>query len=93
MIKGGVASRIGLAAIALVLAACAAERGVWVNADPAADYDRDRQNCAAQAMALSPETYDPRRMTIVSDPQEALRLGDQCMQTRGWRLTAPPDGR
>jgi hypothetical protein len=78
--------------LALGLAACAAERATWINPDPAADYDRDRQNCAAQALAFSPETYDPRRGVIVSDPQDALRLGDQCMRARGWRLAAPAGG-
>jgi hypothetical protein len=76
-------------AFALVAAACAGDRAEWVNSDPAADYDRDRQTCAAQAEAMSPATYDPRSRAVTSDPLETLRLGDQCMRGRGWRLAAP----
>jgi hypothetical protein len=76
-------------ALAVAVAGCAGDRAEWVNADPAAQYDRDRQTCAAQAEALSPATYDPRSKAIVSDPLETLRLGDQCMRGRGWHLEAP----
>lgn len=76
-------------AFALATAACAGDRADWINSDPAADYDRDRQTCAAQAEALSPATYDPRSRAVTSDPLDTLRLGDQCMRARGWRLAAP----
>jgi hypothetical protein len=75
--------------LALGLAACAGDGADWVNPDPAADYDRDRHNCAAQAEALSPPIYDPRSRAVTSDPLETLRLGDSCMRGRGWRLEAP----
>ncbi len=85
------APRAGALALArnLAAAACAGDRADWVNPDAAADYDRDRNTCAAQAEILSPPTYDPRTRAITSDPLETLRLGDQCMRSRGWRLAAP----
>ena len=83
------APRAGALVLALAAAACAGDRADWVNPDTAADYDRDRNTCAAQAEILSPPTYDPRTRAITSDPLETLRLGDQCMRSRGWRLAAP----
>lgn len=75
-------------AILFALAACSTGPKDWTKpgAGPG-DIERDRQDCRAQAAAMSPLVWDQRSQQMQVDDLDVMQRTTTCMMIKGWQLT------
>lgn len=80
------------ALVALTVFACSGRRLDWTKpgAGPE-EMQSDLIACATQAGAMTPQYFDARTRSVISDPQDATQLKYSCMIAHGWQM-APASG-